>query len=624
MHAPALLHPLSLVLPLLLVSVTAGAADIEAQLATGDGFEVSSQSGALVRLRVNDDGSVLIPALPSGLVEDSFLCFDAIGGKLGRCPDVPAGAQGPAGPSGPQGAQGISGPAGAIGPAGPIGPQGAIGDTGAMGMTGAPGPIGPQGLTGDPGVTGPSGPIGPQGAVGDTGATGAQGPIGPQGVTGDTGAIGPVGATGAIGPAGPIGPQGAVGPAGAIGPTGATGAVGATGATGLTGPAGPTGATGAVGATGSTGLTGPVGPAGTTGATGPTGLTGPAGATGSLGPQGPQGAVGATGATGPAGSANVSGTVDTLVKFSGATAGGNSLATSNAVGIGIGVASATFPLHVVSPIGTRTTNVENTQAAGDAMWGRNTAAMGTGSGAGMVGITAQANALAAGVRGENTNPNGTGMIGLANGASSVVLPNGSGGAFTGSITGLYARSTTGGTGQALYTEQFSDIVRVNYWNGTTHFKISGTGTVATNVQDRADPTGERRVHLYAPEAPEILFQDYGEGRLQDGRAHIDLDPTFAGAVDISAANPLRVFIQLEDDETVLGVVVKNKSATGFDVVELGGGNSNAPFQWQVICNRADETLTNGRISRNAAARFGEVEEPLEALQGPALQPNGTP
>jgi hypothetical protein len=241
----------------------------------------------------------------------------------------------------------------------------------------------------------------------------------------------------------------------------------------------------------------------------------------------------------------------------------------------------------------------------------------------VVGLTAQSGVLAAGVYGENSNANGTGAIGVGNDIGSAVFTAGSGGAFSGLTTGVFARSTDEGASQALYTDNFGDVVRVNYWNGTTLFKISGVGSVSTNVKDSTDPAGERRVHLYAPEAPEILFQDYGQGRLREGRAHITLDPTFAGAVDISDANPLRVFIQVEDDENVLGVVVKNKSASGFDVVELGGGRSNAPFQWQVICNRADETFKGGRVSRNAATRFGAVAESPEQQQAQSKLGSGT-
>jgi hypothetical protein len=154
---------------------------------------------------------------------------------------------------------------------------------------------------------------------------------------------------------------------------------------------------------------------------------------------------------------------------------------------------------------------------------------------------------------------------------------------------------------------------VGYFSGATFFKIVGAGSVSTVVADPTDPAGQRQVILYAPEAPEILFQDYGQGRLHNGRAHVDIDPIFAGNVLIDDEHPLRVFIQLEDDENVRGVIVKNKSGEGFDVVELDGGKSNAPFSWTITANRADEVLPSGRLSRNADARFQVMAPPEKTL-----------
>jgi hypothetical protein len=46
---------------------------------------------------------------------------------------------------------------------------------------------------------------------------------------------------------------------------------------------------------------------------------------------------------------------------------------------------------------------------------------------------------------------------------------------------------------------------------------------------------------------------------------------------------MKVFVQLEED--CKGVYVTNRSATGFDVVELQGGTSNAEFAYRVVCKR---------------------------------------
>ena len=61
-----------------------------------------------------------------------------------------------------------------------------------------------------------------------------------------------------------------------------------------------------------------------------------------------------------------------------------------------------------------------------------------------------------------------------------------------------------------------------------------------------------------------------------------------------------MFVQLEGD--CKGVYVTNKTATGFDVVELNGGHSNVPFQWNITCNVADAKIGD-RTSKFADLRF---------------------
>jgi len=278
--------------------------------------------------------------------------------------------------------------------------------------------------------------------------------------------------------------------------------------------------------------------------------------------------------------------------------------------VGIGTTAPSYRLHVLNTTAVRTGYFGNSNSGGDGVWGFNTAAAGTGNAAGVIGITSQASALAAGVWGENSNANGNGVVGVANGQGNTTLATGSGGNFVGLANGVHAYSTTAGAGQALYANQFGAIVRVDYWNGTTQYKINGAGTVSTVVSDG----GGGKVTLHAPESPEIYFTDYGESQLVNGKAHIDIDPLFARNVTINAKHPLRVYIQLEGD--CKGVYVTNKSATGFDVIELGGGTSNVSFQWNIVCNRADEKMDNGRISKNADMRFEKALHDEETLTAP--------
>ncbi len=212
------------------------------------------------------------------------------------------------------------------------------------------------------------------------------------------------------------------------------------------------------------------------------------------------------------------------------------------------------------------------------------------------------------------NSTGTGVIGVGNNQTSSTLTKGSGGAFIGDSIGVYGKATKSGNGTwGGYFVNGTTNVGYAYVGGRdnngTNRKVWGNGTVSTIVKNTA---GEL-VSLSCPEAPEIYFQDYGEGQLVNGKAHIELDPDFALNVTINEKHPLRVFIQLEDD--CQGVYVTNKTKTGFDVIELNGGSSNAKFMWTVTANRADELDENGNIiSKYADVRFAPAPGPLKTLE----------
>ncbi|CAN5916252.1 hypothetical protein BH11BAC7_BH11BAC7_10650 [soil metagenome] len=206
----------------------------------------------------------------------------------------------------------------------------------------------------------------------------------------------------------------------------------------------------------------------------------------------------------------------------------------------------------------------------------------------------------------NTAVAGTGVLGVGNNSVGNTLAAGSGGAFTGVTTGVYSVSSTAGVGEAVYTSQFGNIVRVNYWNGGTQFKIAGTGTMPVSCAVK-DAQGVDRT-LYCSESPEFYFEDYGQGQLVNGQAHINIDSLLAKYVIIDETHPLRVYIQIEGDENCKGVVVKNKSGNGFDVVEMMGGTSTTTFQWHIICNVANQDMGGGRINHLADVRFQPMGE----------------
>jgi len=134
-------------------------------------------------------------------------------------------------------------------------------------------------------------------------------------------------------------------------------------------------------------------------------------------------------------------------------------------------------------------------------------------------------------------------------------------------------------------------------NGTD-YKIIGTGSVSTLIEDHQ---GMPKV-MFAPEAPEIVFQDYGIGQLVHGITRIELDPILKKSLYIDDQHPLKVYVTLEGDCN--GIYVTDKSIDGFTVKELKGGTSNTSFSWQIVANRADRKDANGDvISKHVGLRL---------------------
>jgi hypothetical protein len=121
------------------------------------------------------------------------------------------------------------------------------------------------------------------------------------------------------------------------------------------------------------------------------------------------------------------------------------------------------------------------------------------------------------------------------------------------------------------------------------YGILSSGVKSTEVKDESN---QERV-LFCDESPEVVFHDYGTAQLVNGTVHINLDPLYAKTVAINEKHPLRVMVTLNDECN--GVFVKNRTATGFDVVELNHGTSNAAFTYEVIANRADTKNAKGEV-----------------------------
>ena len=138
------------------------------------------------------------------------------------------------------------------------------------------------------------------------------------------------------------------------------------------------------------------------------------------------------------------------------------------------------------------------------------------------------------------------------------------------------------TGGYFESDQYSAPFNYQYaWVGGVvagvNRKITGTGSVAEIV-----PTADHgRITMICPESPEYWYQDYGSVQLVNGTAHVDLDPILADIIIVDADHPVRVFCTPVDMPYFNGITVTNRTATGFDLVELNGGGHTGTLDYQL-------------------------------------------
>jgi hypothetical protein len=171
-----------------------------------------------------------------------------------------------------------------------------------------------------------------------------------------------------------------------------------------------------------------------------------------------------------------------------------------------------------------------------------------------------------------------------------------------------------GTGNdvALYAkapDTSAVLTRAGYFQGNVlvagDFVVTGGKAAATKMSD-----GEYRT-VYCQESPENWFEDFGEGQLVNGQTHIELDPMFLETVTIDAKHPMKVFIQL-NDENCKGTAVK-RGTTGFDVIELEKGTSSASFSYRVVAKRkGHEDLRLAKMEGPTPEEMRAAGEKIEA------------
>ena len=212
----------------------------------------------------------------------------------------------------------------------------------------------------------------------------------------------------------------------------------------------------------------------------------------------------------------------------------------------------------------------------------------------------------------NANANGTGLIAVGQGQFLNANTLGSGAAIIGNNLGLFVEFNTSPTGDGIVIQNsIGDSWLVGSLLAGTKRKIVGPGAVSTVVRDLE----ENEVMLSCPESPENLYMDYGIGKLENGKVYISIDPILTKNIIVNEAHPIKIFVQLEGECN--GVYVTNKSAKGFEVVELQNGKSSVSFSYQLVATMGDQYSTdeNGKIYRSVYTdRWVKVPEKTKTIK----------
>jgi hypothetical protein len=93
--------------------------------------------------------------------------------------------------------------------------------------------------------------------------------------------------------------------------------------------------------------------------------------------------------------------------------------------------------------------------------------------------------------------------------------------------------------------------------------------------------GTRWVAMSAIESPVNWFEHAGSARLANGAAIVELDPTFIQTVN--TGQECQVFLTPYGD--CKGLYVSNRTASSFEVYELGGGTASLSFGYRIMAVR---------------------------------------
>jgi hypothetical protein len=156
------------------------------------------------------------------------------------------------------------------------------------------------------------------------------------------------------------------------------------------------------------------------------------------------------------------------------------------------------------------------------------------------------------------------------------------------------------TGGTIFSDVLSAIGARGSCSLTGTGDTSCTGTLKSVVATRTG-AGARRVETYSVQSAENWFEDAGTGQLVNGTGRVNLESVFGQTVNTG----VEYHVFLTPDGDCKGLYVSAKTASGFEVRELGGGASSIAFEYRIMAKRAGYEKV--RLT-DVTQRFNEQEE----------------
>jgi hypothetical protein len=181
----------------------------------------------------------------------------------------------------------------------------------------------------------------------------------------------------------------------------------------------------------------------------------------------------------------------------------------------------------------------------------------------------------AGVWGDTGGGPGTyiGVLGTADDTAGGVFDNNSQGNFYAS---LFAQNDTASNPSAAVISTLGTT-----YDGICNIDVSGNLSCSGTISGSNVAADRRVLRTYAVQAAENWYEDAGSGQLQSGSARVALEANFAAVVN----SDMDYHVFLTPNGDCKGLYVSNKTATGFEVRELGGGASNVAFDYRIMVKR---------------------------------------